>query len=86
MSVHKAITKHVNKQNQKINEFLVLDQKREAYIEEALERCREGKDFTTDKINEVTNQINELAKKGIIPTRKPVTIEMVREYALKTRQ
>lgn len=86
MSVHKAITKHVNKQNQKINEFLVLDQKREAYIEEALERCREGKVFTTDKINEVTNQINELAKKGIIPTRKPVTIEMVREYALKTRQ
>jgi hypothetical protein len=85
VSVHKAISEHVNKQNDRINEFLPLDQKREAFIEEALELCRQGKDFTTDKINEVTKQINELAKQGIIPTRKHVTIEMVREYAGKTK-
>jgi hypothetical protein len=84
MSVHKAITKHVNKQNQKINEFLMLDQKRETYIEEALGLCRQGKEFTVDKINKVTIQINELAKKGIIPTRKIVTKDMVTEYALNT--
>lgn len=84
MSVHKAITEHVNKQNQKINDFLLLDQQREAYIEEALELCKQGHDFTTDKINEVTMKINDLAKKGIIPTRKLVTIEMVREYGMRS--
>jgi len=83
MSVHKAISEHVNKQNHRINEFLALDQKREDFIEEALELCKQGKIFTTDKINEVTKQINEMAKQGIIPTRKQVTNEMVREYALK---
>jgi len=83
MSVHKAITEHVNKQNKKINDFLSLDQLREMYIDEAVTLCREGKPFTTEKINMVTNQINDLAKQGIIPTRKVVSIEMVREYALK---
>lgn len=83
MSVHKAITEHVNKQNKKINDFLSLDQLREMYIEEAVTLCRDGKPFTTEKINMVTNQINDLAKQGIIPTRKLVSIEMVREYALK---
>jgi len=83
MSVHKAITEHVNKQNKKINDFLSLDQLREMYIDEAVTLCREGKPFTTEKINMVTNKINDLAKQGIIPTRKVVSIEMVREYALK---
>ncbi|MDP4084761.1 MAG: YpbS family protein [Bacillota bacterium] len=83
MSVHNEITKHVNKQNQRINDFLTLDTKREEYISEAVELCKEGKEFTTDKINEVTNKINELAKKGIVPTRRLVTTDMVREYVLK---
>jgi hypothetical protein len=83
MSVHKAISEHVNKQNHRINEFIVLDQKREAYIEEAVELCKQGKEFTTDKINDVTNQINALAQKGIVPTRKMVTPEMVRGYVSK---
>jgi hypothetical protein len=84
MSVHKAISEHVNKQNQKINRFLLLDQQREVYIEEALFLCKQGKEFTTDKINEMTNQINTLAKQGIIPFRKLVTKEMVKEYALRS--
>jgi hypothetical protein len=84
MSVHKAITEHVNKQNQKINDFLLLDQQREVFIEEALELCKQGKNFTTDNINEVTMKINDLAKKGIIPTRKLVTIDMVKEYAMRS--
>jgi accessory colonization factor AcfC len=82
MSVHKAITAHVNKQNKKINDFLSLDQLREMYIEEAVALCKAGKPYTTEKINEVTLQINDLARQGIIPTRKIVTVEMVREYAL----
>ena len=84
MSVHKAISEHVNKQNQKINRFLLLDQQREFFIEEALFLCKQGKEFTTDKINEMTNQINNLAKQGIIPFRKLVTKEMVKEYALRS--
>jgi len=83
MSVHKAITEHVNKQNRKINDFLLLDKQREFYIEKALTLCKEGKSFTTEEVNLVTNQINALAKQGIIPTRKLVTVEMVREYAGK---
>lgn len=83
MSVHKAITDHVNKQNKRITEFLTLDQQREFYIEEAVELCRLGKNFTTEKINEVTARINELAKQGIVPTRKIVTPEMVRDYVIK---
>lgn len=83
MSVHKAITEHVNKQNRRINDFLLLDKQREAYIEEAVEKCLQKQDFTTDKINDITNQINELAKGGIIPARKLVTKEMVAEFASK---
>ncbi|MDR4946890.1 YpbS family protein [Neobacillus cucumis] len=83
MSVHKAISEHVNKQNKKINDFLSLDHLRELYIEEAVTSCKAGQTFTTEKINRVTNQINDLARQGIIPTRKLVTVEMVREYALK---
>jgi Protein of unknown function (DUF2533) len=83
LSVHKAISEHVNKQNEKINHFLALDSQREAYIEEALVLSMQGKEFTTDKINQVTNQINALAKQGIVPTRKIVTVEMVRNYAMK---
>ncbi|XJZ27907.1 YpbS family protein [Bacillota bacterium Lsc_1132] len=80
MSVHKAITNHVNKQNKRMKDFIILDQQRELYIEEAIQLCKEDKVFKTDKINEVTKQINELAKQGIVPTRKLVTPEMVREY------
>jgi hypothetical protein len=85
MSVHKAITQHVNKQNHRITDFLVLDQKREEYIGEAVHLCKQGKEFTTNKINQVTNQINELAKQGIVPTRKLVTPDMVLEYVLKLK-
>jgi hypothetical protein len=80
MSVHKEITAHVNQANKRITDFLALDQKREFYIEEAVELCKQGKAFSTEMINEVTNQMNELAKQGIVPARKNVTIEMVREY------
>ncbi|PLS07212.1 YpbS family protein [Neobacillus cucumis] len=83
MSVHKAITEHVNKQNKKINNFFKLDQLREMYIDEAVTLCKAGKPFTTEKINEITNQINDLARQGIIPSRKLVTVDMVREYTLK---
>ncbi|MCK1993486.1 DUF2533 family protein [Peribacillus muralis] len=80
MSVHKAITLHAHKQNQEFTEFLVLDQKRESYIQEAVQLCKAEKEFSTDSINQVTMQINALANERLIPTRKLVTPEMIRSY------
>ena len=80
MSVHKALSLHAQKQNQLFTEFTTLDQKREDYIQEAVELCKDGKAFTTDKINEVTKQINFIANERFIPSRKLVTPEMVQEY------
>ncbi|MGG3737887.1 YpbS family protein [Aeribacillus pallidus] len=78
--VHFAITKHSQRQHEQIKKFLSLNAKREEYIEEAVQLCQNGQPFSVDKINAVTDEINELAKQGIIPTRKRVTEEMVREY------
>lgn len=85
MSVQQAITNHIKKQNKRISDFLSLDQKREEYIDEAVHLCREGKEFSTAKINEVTKQINQLARQGIVPLRKTVTVEMIREYVQKEK-
>jgi hypothetical protein len=80
MSVHKAITEHSNKQNAIAKEFIMLDQQREYYIEEAVSFCLKGETFSTDKINEITKKINDEAKLGIVPERKYVTVDMVKEY------
>jgi len=81
MSVHKALTKHVEKINSRVVHFQQLDAKREAYIEEALQQYLNGEEFTVAKINAITEEMNELAKQGVVPTRKIVTKEMVQEYA-----
>ena len=80
MGVHKDLELHAQKQNQLYRKFISLDQQREEYIQEAVELCKAGKDFTIDRINEVTSQINILANQRLIPTRELVTTEMVREY------
>lgn len=79
--VHKAISEHSKRQNELVTAFARLDAERERLIEEALLLCKEGRAFSADQINKVTNEINQLAKKGIIPQRKPVTNEMIQEYA-----
>lgn len=79
MSVHKDLIKHAKNQNQNYQEFKALDELREKYIEEAVELCKQGKPFTTDKINEVTNKMNRINLR-IISLRKNVTNEMVQEY------
>lgn len=80
MSVHKDITLHAQKQNEQFTEFSLLDQKREEYIQEAVELCKADMDFSTDSINQITMQINALANERFIPARKMVTTEMVRTY------
>ncbi|MBU8917356.1 DUF2533 family protein [Neobacillus sp. 114] len=84
MSVHKDLIKHAENQNKSYQEFLALDQQREMYIEEAVELCKQGKPFSTDKINEVTNRMNKINLR-IISIRKNVTAEMVQEYVNKLR-
>ncbi|APH04669.1 YpbS family protein [Bacillus weihaiensis] len=79
-NVHEAISKHSNKQHQQLTTFLKLDAKREALIEEAVFACVHSKPFGVEKINEVTTEMNELAAKGIVPLRKLVTIDMVKEF------
>ncbi|AZU62256.1 DUF2533 family protein [Neobacillus mesonae] len=79
MSVHKDLIQHAANQNKEYQNFLQLDQQRESFIEEAIQLCKEGKPFTTDKINDVTKKINNI-KLRFIPERKIVTTDMVREY------
>ncbi|CAH2713682.1 hypothetical protein BACCIP111895_00836 [Neobacillus rhizosphaerae] len=79
MSVHKDLIKHAEKQNKIYKMFLALDQQRESFIEEALELCKHGSPFSTDKINEVTNKINKINLR-FIPTRKNVTVDMIKDY------
>lgn len=86
MSVHHAISKHSESQHYIVKRFTKLDQQREAYIETAIQMCKKGEPFSTDEINAVTKEMNELGKKGIVtslPVRKQVTVEMVKEYVDK---
>ncbi|WP_282034127.1 YpbS family protein [Metabacillus indicus] len=79
-NVHEAITAHSKKQNAIVTKFAALEEKREALIEKAVMQCKQSEPFSVNGINEVTAEINELAKQGIIPTRQHVTEEMVKEY------
>ncbi|PQZ59511.1 MULTISPECIES: YpbS family protein [Bacillus] len=80
MEVHKAITAHSRKQNEIVKIFLQLDAQREAAIEATIALASNGKHFSVDAINMVTQQINDLAKRGVAPQRKLVTTDMVMEY------
>jgi hypothetical protein len=82
MSVHIELAKHAEKQNKMYQAFLELDQKRETYIEEAIELCKKGESFSTEKINRVTDQINKMNLR-FIPFRKYVSVDMVKEYVKK---
>lgn len=86
VSVHHAISNHSENQHYIVKRFTELEQQREAYIEEAVQKCKKGEPFSTNEINAVTKEMNELGKKGIVtslPVRKQVTVEMVKEYVDK---
>lgn len=86
MSVHLEISKHSSKQNAIVTEFVKLEQKRERLIDEAVAQCVNGQHFTVSEINEVSKQMNILSQKGIVPQRKLVTEEMVKEYVDKRKK
>ncbi|ANF36983.1 Uncharacterized protein ypbS [Bacillus velezensis] len=78
--VHKAISAHSAKQHQHVKTFVQLDYEREQAIDEAIVKCRQNQPFTTDAINGITAKMNQLAKKGIVPQRRFVSEEMVKEF------
>ncbi|WLR53019.1 DUF2533 family protein [Bacillus tianshenii] len=88
MSVHKSITKHAESQHEKVKMFHSLEEERERAIDEAVLLCKKGEPYSVDTINDITKQINELAKTGPTPLRKLVTTEMLEEYVsnLKERE
>ena len=86
MSVHKGISDQLSQKNREISLFIQLDKEREAAISRAVARCEANEPFTTDRINELSSQINELAKQGSIPTRTYVTSSMVEEFVQKKRR
>ncbi len=84
MGVQNDLIKHAANQNKSYQEFWALDELRETYIEEAISLCKQGKPFTTEKINEVTNKMNRINLR-IISLRKLVTKEMVMEYVNRSK-
>ncbi|MEK4378306.1 YpbS family protein [Bacillus sp. FSL R5-0434] len=82
--VHKAISAHSAKQHEHIKTFMQLEHLREMAIEETIAKCKNDEPFSTDAINEITEKMNQLAKKGIVPTRRLVSKEMVKEYVSRT--
>ncbi|NHM32538.1 DUF2533 family protein [Neobacillus terrae] len=79
MSVHKDLAQHAEKQNKKYQRFLELNDLRETYIGDAVKLCSEGKPFSTDKINEITRQMNQI-NLTFIPEMKIVSTEMISDY------
>ncbi|WP_202079851.1 DUF2533 family protein [Caldalkalibacillus salinus] len=79
MSVHRAISAHSRRQNEALQRFLALDEERERYIQEAIDRCSRGESFTVEHINRVTREIQTLAQKEVVPHRQFVTTEMVKD-------
>lgn len=83
MSVHQAISAHSKKQQEAIQTFLELDREREKSIEEAIVKCKNNEPYSVEQINEITKKINTMATQEIVPTRKYVSLEMIKEVASK---
>lgn len=85
-NVHEAITKHSKNQHNHVQSFLKLEAMRESLIDEAVQLCVKSLPFEVDKINQVTEEMNRLASKGIVPMRKMVTKKMVQDFVQKKFQ
>lgn len=77
MSVHHAISAHSASQAEYIVLYRKLDAMREVRIERAIEQYRAGEAVDLASINEVTQQINQLAQRHHLPPRKLVTADMI---------
>ncbi|WP_066174018.1 DUF2533 family protein [Bacillus marinisedimentorum] len=83
MSVHKAISAHSQEQHERIRQFIELEKQRESAIDSAVTAAVNGDRYDVAEINRITDEMNALARKGAVPPRRNVTIEMVEAYARK---
>jgi hypothetical protein len=81
MSVHLQIAKQINTHLQGQKNYKELDSQREEAIEEALQKAKNNEEYTTQTINEITEEINGIAKRFAFPLRKVVTKDMISNYA-----
>ncbi|MTH52103.1 DUF2533 family protein [Bacillus mangrovi] len=78
--VHKAISRHSQNQNEDVQRFIMLDNRREQEIEKAVLQCENGAPFSVEEINLITIELNKLAGKVNLSLRKTVSPQMVREF------
>ncbi|WP_017728428.1 DUF2533 family protein [Halalkalibacterium ligniniphilum] len=83
MSVHLQIAEQVKNHRKAQADFLAFDKQRELAIVETLAQAKQGKSFSVQKINHITKQMNDIAKRFQFPTRKEVTTAMVIDYLNK---
>lgn len=77
MSVHHEISKKVKVVHHMIEEYRRLDLLREKAITEVMEKARRNEEFTLDRVNKITMELNQHAASHHLPPRLFVTKEMV---------
>lgn len=77
--VHKAISAHSSKQHEHIKAFMRLENMREMAIEEAVSKCKNDEPLLQMQLMKLPSR-SISSPKGIVPTRRLVSKEMVREY------
>lgn len=83
MNVHLEISKKVQEKLNIVETYRKLDEKREYFITEALEKEKKTGDASVEKINKITEEINQFAAIHHLPVRKYVTKQMIKEYLPK---
>lgn len=79
--VHRHISKQVEEKVKAIEWFKTLDEKREQIIMQLIESYRLNRQVELKELNGLTSEMNQLALKYQLPSRKIVTWEMFETYA-----
>lgn len=78
--VHRHISKQVEEKVKAIERFKALDEQREQMIMQLIENYRLGRQVELNELNRLTSEMNQLALKYQLPSRKIVTWEMFETY------
>ncbi|MCM3761541.1 YpbS family protein [Alkalihalobacillus oceani] len=85
MAVHLQISEQVKRHRQAQQQFRELDAKREQAIEHVLTAAKAGQEINITEINRITNEMNQTAARFHFPTRKTVTVEMVKDVIQRSK-
>ncbi|WP_332690822.1 DUF2533 family protein [Halalkalibacter lacteus] len=80
MAVHIQIAEQVRKHREAQKQFLALDSQRERAIEVAIELAKSKKLVQTTDINQITEEMNQIAMQFQFPPRKLVTPDMIIKF------